>query len=228
VDDLGCDALARIMATSALFAVTQTEMLTADLDTAVALRHRLVYAASVTVKNETGTLTYTEDDDYEVDYAAGAVTALTSGDIVDGQTLAVTYTYAAVYRDPPESLPDTPAAVVLETEGTSQRAGYRGLFESQVTARIVVYATPRVHLPEAIRAARPWVQRVLNLLATHSELQATADDEPLGELEQMTWMVGRAEYAKTGYASVEVRATYRVDWQVYMACDGIDTVTPPE
>ena len=228
MDDLVCDALARILAESSLFAVTQTEMLTADLDTAVALLHRLVYAASVTVKNAPGTITYTEDDDYEVDYPEGTIAALTGGDIVDGQTLAVTYTYAAVYRDPPESLPDTPSAVVLETEGTAQRAAYQGLFESLITARVIVYAAPRVHLPEAIRAARPWAQRVLYLLATHSELTVSGADEPLGEFQQATWVVGQSEYAKTGYASVEVRATYRVDWQVYMTCSGIDTTTPPD
>lgn len=225
MDDLVCDALARILAGSPLFAVAIADvMIAADLDVAVELGHRLVYADSVTVQDDAETFTYTEGDDYTVDYDAGTVTAVSTGAIADGQTLIVAYTYAAVYRDPPESLPDTPAAVILETEGTAQRAGYRGLFESDVVTRFVVYVTPRVHLPEAIRAARPWAQRVLYLLATHSELQPTADDESLGELEQITWTVGRAEYAKTQYAAVEVRATYRVDWQVYMTCSGIDTL----
>lgn len=152
-----------------------------------------------------------------------------------GQMLATVTTPAAlsVYTDPPESFGDVPTAVVLESSGEAARDSYRGGWSSLATVRVVVYAAVRTHLPEAVRAARPWVQPLLALFATNDAplyqppTPAPTEEEPdpeapdpveTGELQTLTWTVGVQQYAKTMYAAVEILATYRVDWGVIVSC----------
>lgn len=222
MDDLIARAVARILATAPEWAVTAAEQVTATPGTPMTLQHEFIYADSVSVTDETGASMYTVDEDYTLEAETGTLTVLAGGAIADGQLLLVTYAYAAVYPEPPESLPDTPAAVVLETDGEAARAGYRGLWENRVTVRVAVYAAPRTHLPAAVRLARPWVARLLDLVGRHDELAASETDEPLGELLGVSWTVGMLEYARTMYAAVDLRITYRVDWQVVATCGLID------
>jgi len=125
-------------------------------------------------------------------------------------------TIKAVYTEPPESFGDVPAAVILETTGEAARDSYRGGWSSLVTARVVLYAAIRTHLPEAVRVARPWVQPLLVLLAENDVLYAGAVE--VAELQTLTWNVGVVQYAKTMYAAVEVTAAYRTDWTVVVGC----------
>lgn len=150
-----------------------------------------------------------------------------------GQLLQTVSGIKAVYVDPPESFGDTPAAVILESSGEAGRDAYRGGWSSLATMRVVLYVTPRTHLPEAVRAARPWVQPLLALFAendtplyqpptpapTEGEPEPEAPD-PLetGELQTLTWSAGVMQYAKTMYAVVEIVATYRTDWTVTVSC----------
>jgi hypothetical protein len=150
-----------------------------------------------------------------------------------GQMLETVSGIRAVYVDPPESFGDTPAAVILESSGEAGRDAYRGGWSSSATVRCVLYVTPRTHLPEAVRAARPWVQPLLALWATNdtplyqppTPAPTLADPDPdapapveTGELQTLAWSVGVAQYAKAMYAIVEIVATYRTDWTVTVGC----------
>ena len=150
-----------------------------------------------------------------------------------GQVLETLTGIKDVYVNPPESFGDTPAAVILESSGEAGRDAYRGGWSSLVTLRVVLYVTPRTHLPEAVKAARPWVQPLLALLATNDEplyqpptpAPTEAEPEPeapdpveTGELQTLTWSVGVVQYAKANYAAIEVVATYRTDWTVTVGC----------
>ncbi len=65
----------------------------------VDLEHRNLAAGSVVVTNSDGSVTYTEDTDYQVDYWGGAIKVLTGGAISDGDTLLVDYNYQALNYD---------------------------------------------------------------------------------------------------------------------------------
>jgi len=55
--------------------------------------------SSVVVKDDTDTTTFVEDTDYTVDARLGLITVLAAGNISEGDTLHVDYSYADVTRD---------------------------------------------------------------------------------------------------------------------------------
>lgn len=63
------------------------------------LAMRNLTASSVQVQDDTDTTTYTEDTDYEIDYAAGLIRVIEGGDISAGVTLHVDYGYGAYTAD---------------------------------------------------------------------------------------------------------------------------------
>jgi hypothetical protein len=65
----------------------------------VDLVFRNVAAVGFAVKNSAGSTTYVKDTDYTIDYAAGQIFILPTSAITDGQSLKVSYTYAAVTAD---------------------------------------------------------------------------------------------------------------------------------
>jgi len=72
------------------------ETINAKLDKYVALAHdRVKKDPAPIVTNEGGDTTYTENEDYVVDYDMGMIKALSSGDITEGQVLKVDYSYEA-------------------------------------------------------------------------------------------------------------------------------------
>ena len=72
------------------------ESVTARLGKWVDLQYRNVNASSVTVTDSTGTTTYVEGTDYEINYRLGMLRALSGGAITDGQNLLVDYATSAV------------------------------------------------------------------------------------------------------------------------------------
>ena len=71
------------------------EDFTADHDTAVQLDHTQIRSDSETVEDSGGT-TYTRDDDYEIDYDDGTITALSSGEMTDAETFTICYGYTGI------------------------------------------------------------------------------------------------------------------------------------
>lgn len=72
------------------------EAVTADVDAWVDLAHARLQPGTVVVTNSAGDTTYTEGDDYVIDYGKGRLLALAAGAITDGQALQVDYTYDAI------------------------------------------------------------------------------------------------------------------------------------
>lgn len=72
------------------------EDVTADSGSWVAMDYKRITPGSVTVTSDGGGTTYTEGDDYVIDYANGEIMALSSGDISDGASLDVDYSYTAI------------------------------------------------------------------------------------------------------------------------------------
>ena len=130
-----------------------------------------------------------------------------------------------VFVEPPESVTDYPAALVLEINGETAREGYGGLWEAEVKIRVWLLAVPRRHLPVAVKAARPWVPRLLGLFQRHDMLAATEGDEELGEITGLAWTLGNLAYAKIDHAGVELIITARVDQQVLLTCGKV-ALTP--
>ncbi len=75
------------------------EVVTATKGGWVALAFRNQTATGFAVKNSASSTTYVKDTDYSIDYAAGQIFILQTGAITDGQSLKVSYTYAAVTAD---------------------------------------------------------------------------------------------------------------------------------
>jgi len=72
------------------------ETVTARLDKWVKLSHRNLDPENPpVVKDSSDTTTYTEGDDYEIDYQVGRIKALTGGEITDGEQLHVGCTWLA-------------------------------------------------------------------------------------------------------------------------------------
>jgi hypothetical protein len=72
------------------------EDVTADSDAWVAMDYKRVTPGTVVVTSDGGGVTYTEGDDYVIDYANGKIMVLSSGDIADGASLDVDYNYTAI------------------------------------------------------------------------------------------------------------------------------------
>lgn len=138
-----------------------------------------------------------------------------------------------VHEHPPESFGDTPAAVLLETSGSANRDSYRGGWSSEITVRLILYVTPRTHLPEAVQAARQWAAIIMPLLAENDTLiyqpptpeaeegepePETPDPVEVAELLRLDWTTGVQQYGKTMYTVLEVNPVYRLEWGVTVGC----------
>jgi hypothetical protein len=77
-------------------ATVTDEEVTADSDTYVALDYKRITPGTVVVTTDPAGTTYTEGSDYVVDYANGEIMALSGGDISDGASLLVDYSYTAI------------------------------------------------------------------------------------------------------------------------------------
>lgn len=75
-----------------------SEDVTADHDDWVALDYAHITPGTVVITNSGATVTYTEGDDYVIDYGAGRIMALSGGSITDSQALKATYTYTAIRK----------------------------------------------------------------------------------------------------------------------------------
>jgi hypothetical protein len=75
------------------------EVVTAIKGGWVPLAFRNQSATGFVVKNSAGATTYVKDTDYSIDYAAGQIFILPTSAITDGQSLKVSYNYAAVTGD---------------------------------------------------------------------------------------------------------------------------------
>lgn len=135
-----------------------------------------------------------------------------------------------VFENPPESIADLPAVVMVDSQGDTGRAGYGVLWEAVVTMRVLLLAAARGRnsLAEEVRPARPWVGRVLNLLAAHDEL-VIADDsvEEVGEIQRMRWKMAEIGYGGMMYVGVEFEIDVRVDWQVIADCGRVGSYAAP-
>lgn len=69
------------------------------LGTAITLANKRVRPHNETVKDSAGTVTYTRDTDYTMDYAAGKITALSTGAIPGSTALQIDYKILEVYLD---------------------------------------------------------------------------------------------------------------------------------
>lgn len=79
---------------SASFATVSGESVTATHDTAIELAKYPINQGTVSVYDFTDPEnTYTEGEDYEIEYADGEITVLSGGQIADGDDVAVNYEY---------------------------------------------------------------------------------------------------------------------------------------
>jgi len=69
------------------------------LGTAITLKNKRVRPHNETVRNSAGTTTYKRDTDYTMDYAAGKITALSTGAIPATTALQIDYKILEVYLD---------------------------------------------------------------------------------------------------------------------------------
>lgn len=69
------------------------EVVAADHDAWVSMTNKRIRPGTVVVTNSGASTTYVENTDYVIDYEDGAIYALSSGAITDGQSLKVDYTY---------------------------------------------------------------------------------------------------------------------------------------
>jgi hypothetical protein len=92
------------------------ESFTADLDVAVQLDHTAIVQFSETVTNTAGTVTYTKDSDYTMDYEDGYITALSTGLMADSTSYYIDYLYKT---------DDKPSKFALEYDGTNKRYVFR-------------------------------------------------------------------------------------------------------
>lgn len=121
------------------------------------------------------------------------------------------------FADPPESVFDCPAALVLETSAETTRAGYRGLWEAEAETRVWVLVETRRDAESNVNATRPWELRLLALFAANDELLDDAG-AAFGEITRLRSRVGNLEFASSKYTGVEVVITARVDIQVAARC----------
>ena len=107
---------------------TAYESFTSSYDVAVALDRTLISDGSLVITSsadDDGT-TYTEDTDYTVDYDAGTITVLSTGDMED----ATTYYASYAYTGPPAAIEDAiaeQALWLLEQRANPELVNRRGL-----------------------------------------------------------------------------------------------------
>jgi len=108
---------ANIVASNSGDVDVENETVTADHDTYVDLEGYDIETNSETVWFQNGTQGSWEQassgTDYEMNYTAGSVHALSSGDISDGEQLKVSYTYAATSGSTTTVVQLTPLFVAL-------------------------------------------------------------------------------------------------------------------
>lgn len=132
------------------------------------------------------------------------------------------------HANPPESVDDLPAALVMEFSGDMSKAGYRGLHEATMTARVLLLAALRGRegLPIAMGRTRALVGRAVSLLWTHDELAATTGDDPIAEITQVQWREAKIEYAGVDFSGAEITVQMRVDWQMVYGSGPVGTAPP--
>ncbi len=131
-----------------------------------------------------------------------------------------------VHASPPESVDDLPAAIIVETDGDTQRSAYAGQWEATITARLLVLLALRGKdgVEKAVTKARPWVGKILLLFSTHDELAAANDSDVLGEIKAMRWKVRNINYAGVDFSGIEFFVEMRVDWQMCYGSGPVGTL----
>ncbi len=89
-DDLTADS---VTVTDTSNGAVADESFASDHDTPVSLDNDNLTANSVTVNTPDGETTYTEDDDYTIDYDDGTITVLSTGDMADATEYHIDYDY---------------------------------------------------------------------------------------------------------------------------------------
>ncbi len=113
LDQVTPEELQREIATTV---VTDEDWTSTTLDTAVALGHQGLVQYSETVTNVAGTVTYTRDTDYTMNYTTGKVTPITGGIMVAATAYHIDYIY---YED------GAPTQFCLEYDATNKRYVFR-------------------------------------------------------------------------------------------------------
>ncbi len=94
------------------------------------MTYRDLFAGSIVVTDATGVVTYVEGTDYTVDYDIGRIRALSTGDITEGESLRVDYSYQA------SSYPTIQASTRIVMEGLVR---FRGNGEQGTNFEIVAH-----------------------------------------------------------------------------------------
>lgn len=122
-----------------------------------------------------------------------------------------------VFVDPPEGVHDYPAALVLETSGDSDREGFQGLWDVEVTVRVWVLIETRRDLQANVNATRPWAFRLVKLFAENDELQDETGTT-FGEIQHIRYENAVLPYASINHTGIELTLTARVDVNVAVTC----------
>jgi hypothetical protein len=133
------------------------------------------------------------------------------------RTLRLDEDIAHVFADPPEGVHDFPTAIVLETSGDTNRAGYRGLWEIESETRVWLLVETRRDLEPNVNVTRPWEFRLLNLFAENDTFR---DEEGtiFGEITRLRFRTGQLTYGDINHLGVELTINARVDIQVAVGC----------
>jgi len=134
------------------------------------------------------------------------------------RTLRLDADIAKVYADPPEAVYDLPTALVLETNGDSQRDGFQGLWESTTETRVWLLIETRRDLEPNVNRTRPWEFRLVELFAENDMLRDEGGSA-FGEITRIRHKTGVLPYADVNYLGVELLLTARVDVQVATTCE---------
>lgn len=130
------------------------------------------------------------------------------------------------HANPPESVDDLPAVLVMELTGDMDGAAYNGLHDATVTARVLLLAALRGRegLPKAFMLTRPLVGRLVGLLWTHDELAAADNETSIAQITHVRWREAKIEYGGMDFSGAEFNIEMRVDWQMYYGSGPVGTL----
>lgn len=203
------------------------ETIVADHGAWVQLANKALRFGTVVVTNTAGDTTYVEGDDYVVDYIEGRVMALAGGDITDGQSIEVDYTYDAIRRGEMAAIKrgkQTLLSKTLEIHAT-RLAG-------QISREAVVFSRSQLNYDATTRMLAGIARRIAEVIDKGIMLRGLAAVLQIAGNSGGTWTSSGNDLVdlekKIGFAKVKVANRFYEPTFVLMSMTNADLLSNSE
>ena len=205
-------------------ATVTNEAVTSDEDAWVTMDQARLTPGTAVVTGSGGTPTYTEGDDYVIDYANGKIWTLSTGTIGDGTSLLVDYTYTAIRKGEMAAIERGKATLSYQVvDAAADRLA------QQVSSEAMVFSRSQLGWDATARTLAMLVQQIRRKIDQGMLYQAVSAALIVASNSGGTWINGTgtldALVEKIGAAKVKVANRFYIPTAVIGSVTNMDVLS---